>query len=106
MVRKFLIHFYNDLIPSNIRTLLTNIRDWFIRFVYAQHNARVIADFENRMSTLLERATGGVISKPYCKIDVMLDAVEEFHNLLYDAGRLDAYEEMGVEFTESEGDQE
>lgn len=35
---------------------LDEIRDWFLRVWYCHHNARVIADFEHRMSCVLTTA--------------------------------------------------
>ena len=77
-----------------------NARDWFLRWVYAQHNARVIIDFESRMSTVVWAATGGMMSKAYYTAEAMLaeirDAEERAYNLAYAEGRADTLAEYGM----------
>jgi hypothetical protein len=77
------------------------LRDWILRWVYAQHNARIIIDFESRMTTVIWAATDGMMSKPYYSAETMLaeiaDAFERVHNAAYAEGRADALEEHGVE---------
>jgi hypothetical protein len=80
---------------------LPEIRDWFLRWIYAQHNARVIADFEDRMSAVLCEASGHLLSKPYYDRNTMLRVIADNHSRLYDEGyaegRKDALEEHGLE---------
>ena len=78
-----------------------DVRDWCLRWVYAQHNARVLIDFENRMVAILEPATGGMMSKPYYTADVMVAEIalaqSRAFDLAYAEGRRDLAEELGVE---------
>lgn len=84
-----------------LRYKLEDVRDWFLRFWYAQHNARVIIDFENRMTAVIYAATGGMMSKPYYTEDAMLSQIREFESRTYDfgyeEGRKDLAEELGIE---------
>ena len=50
---------------------------WFERIYWAQHNARVITDFEYRMSVMVDVATSGRMSKPYYNIEAMKSEIEE-----------------------------
>jgi hypothetical protein len=72
-----------------------------MRWVYAQHNARVLIDFENRMSAVICEATGHVMSKSYYTVEAMLSQIAEHHSRLYDdayaEGRRDTAEEFGIE---------
>lgn len=68
-----------------------DIKDWFLRWIYAQHNARVIIDFESRMSAVICAATGGMMSKPYYREETMLQVIEEYHSKLYDDGYKDGH---------------
>ena len=76
-------------------------RDWCLRWIYAQHNARVLSDFESRMSSTVYLATGGMMSKPYYTIEAIRSQIEEHHNSLYEDaysdGREDLAAELGVE---------
>lgn len=78
-----------------------DVRDWFLRWIYAQHNARVIIDFENRMSSVVYHATGGMMSKPYYTIEAIKQEIDGYHSRLYDDayadGREDLAAELGVE---------
>lgn len=71
-----------------------NVRDWFLRWIHAQHNARVIIDFESRMSSVIWAATDGMMSRAYYTTEVMLaeiaDAFERAHAAGYAEGRADA----------------
>lgn len=77
-----------------------NCRDWFARFVHAQHNARVIIDFERRLSSVIYHATGGLMSKAYYREEAMLSLITEQQSRDYDRayaeGRSDLAAELGV----------
>lgn len=79
----------------------SDVRDWCLRWVYAQHNARVIIDFENRMSRVVDAATNGLMSKPYYDADVMEVEIRAAQSAVYDMayaeGRADLAAELGVE---------
>lgn len=81
------------------------VRDWFLRWIYAQHNARVIIDFENRMSWLLCEATGSRMSKPYYEIETMRPILAEFQQDSYEdayaEGRKDTAEEFDIVLPDS-----
>lgn len=74
-------------------------RDWLAAIWFAQHNARVIADFEDRMSSVIHDATMGRMSKPYYDAGAMLQEISEAYaehgRENYEDGRRDAFEEMG-----------
>lgn len=78
---------------------LDQMRDWFLRIYHCHHNARVIADFEHRMTIVLCECTRGM-SKPYYTVDAMLSEIRakqsEDYDEAYAEGRKDALEEMGV----------
>jgi hypothetical protein len=78
-----------------------DVRDYFLRFIYAQHNARVLADFENRMVAVIYQASGGMMSKPYYTEEAMLQCIREAERKAYDYayadGRSDLAAELGVE---------
>lgn len=69
------------------------------QFIFARHNARVVADFESRMVAVIHEASGGMMSKPYYTKEVMLDQIREASSRTWDdayaEGRKDAFEEMG-----------
>lgn len=67
-----------------------DVKNWVLRFVYAQHNARVIEDFEGRMLSVIHEATGGLMSKPYYTEEAMLQLIREHHNALREEGYEDA----------------
>lgn len=73
---------------------------WFARFVYAQHNARVLVDMEHRLGCVLDAATNGMLSKAYYDVPTMTAAISDAfaaHGELYYAeGRADALEEHGI----------
>lgn len=71
-----------------------DVRDWFLRWVYAQHNARVIINFERDMSSVIYEATGGMMSKPYYTIEAMKAQINDYHNSLYQSGYLDGVEDQ------------
>lgn len=89
----------SHLVPIVISAQWDRVKNFFLRYVYAHHNARVIIDFENRMSSVIYAATGGMMSKSYYTEEVMLDQIREFQNRemdeWYAEGRKDAFEEMG-----------
>lgn len=76
------------------------VRDWCLRWVYAQTNARVIIDFEERMTGVIHAATGGLMSKPYYELRTMLPLIEEAREQAwadgYADGRRDLCEEAGI----------
>ena len=78
-----------------------DIRDWCLRWVYAQHNARVIVDFENRMTSVVYDASGGMMSKPYYTVEAMAEQIADAKSRAYDNayadGRRDLAEELGVD---------
>jgi len=82
-------------------TAWPEVRDFFLRYVYAHHNARVIAEFENRMVSVIYRASGGMMSKPYYTTEAMLQCITEAESRAYDMaysdGREDLAAELGVE---------
>lgn len=84
-----------------LRVTWWGIRDWCLRWVYAQHNARVIVDFERRMASVIYAATGGMMSKAYYTADVMLEVIEQSRRIEWDEGyaegRKDLSEELGVD---------
>lgn len=67
--------------------------NWLRRFYYAQHNARVIEDFENRMSFLVCLATGQWMSKPYYTIEEMRAQVNNHHQREYAYGYNDGIDD-------------
>lgn len=75
-------------------------RDFFLRYVYAHHNGRVIRDFEDRMVSVIYAASGGMMSKPYYTKEAMLQCIREAEKSAYDYayadGRTDLAEELGV----------
>lgn len=75
--------------------------DWCLRWIYAQHNARELADFEDRMSWLLCHVTGSRMSKPYYAIETMRPIVDEWlqdeYEAAYQEGRKDLAEAYGID---------
>jgi hypothetical protein len=59
--------------------------DYFQAIIFCQHNARVIADFEDRMSAVISRATNRM-SKPYYTKEAMLAEIEDALQRSYDEG--------------------
>ena len=74
--------------------IIANIKMWFERLWFAQHNARVLADMEWRIILLVENATGGRMSKAYYSSDQMNVEVTANHNAIYQGGWDDAVAEM------------
>ncbi len=66
---------------------------WFERIYWAQHNARVIMDFETRMMILMDAATRGRLSKPYYTAEVIQSEIEEAFMRKYEEGYDDAKSE-------------
>jgi hypothetical protein len=87
-----------------IEFAFADARNWLERFIYAQHNARVIVGFEDRMSSVIYAATGGMMSKPYYTTEAMLAQIDEARQREYDEayqeGRRDLAEELGVTIKE------
>lgn len=79
---------------------LDEITQWFERVYYCHRNARVIEDFEERMSGVIWYATDGRMSKPYYTEAAMRseidDAFERVRAEGYEEGRNDALEEFGL----------
>lgn len=59
-----------------------------------QHNARVLADFEDRMSSVLCHATDNLLSKPYYDKDVMISEISEVMQKRYEEGYDDCVKEL------------
>jgi hypothetical protein len=82
----------------------TEVREYFERWIYAQHNARVLATFEDRMVAVVYEATGGMMSKPYYTTEAMKELIREYHARIseeaYDEGRKDLADELGIDLTE------
>lgn len=86
--------------------LIERLPLWLQRIIWAQHNARVLADMEWRLSIVLEEATGGLLSKAYYDTAAMTEeirkhiadcenvAIDEFCDD-YEIDR-DATEEQGI----------
>ncbi len=84
------------------RRVLETLREnpfvcWLARFWFAQHNARVIEDFERRMSLVIENATDGRMSKPYYTIAAMQVEIDASRSAAYDDGYNDALDEHDIE---------
>lgn len=83
-----------------IRFKLEEVANWLLRFVYAQHNARVIIDFENRMMSIISVASGGMMSKPYYTTEAMLSEINRHIEATwqdgYEEGRKTLCEDLGV----------
>jgi hypothetical protein len=77
---------------------------WCLRWVYAQHNARVIEDFESRMVAVAYEGSGGMMSKPYYTKEAMIGAFQDYQNRQYDEayqeGRRDLADELDVKLDE------
>jgi hypothetical protein len=89
-----------DLIPLVVSAQVDRVKDYFARFIHAQHNAQVIINFENRMSSVIYQATGGMMSKSYYTIEAMkaeIDAHQQRElEFWYAEGRKDLCEELGI----------
>lgn len=79
---------------------LAEARDWCLRWIFAQHNARVIIDFEERMIAVICAASGNMMSKAYYDADVMVSMINDHINSQWDdghaTGRAEAFEEIGL----------
>jgi hypothetical protein len=77
-----------------------SFQDWCLRWIHAQHNARVIVDFENRMSSVIADATGSMMSKSYYTTEAMIAEMAAFRQRecdeAYAEGRKDLAEEIGI----------
>jgi hypothetical protein len=76
---------------------IPEIRDWFLRWVYAQHNARIIIDFEDRMVSVIYAASGGMMSKPYYSTEAMLQCIREAESRAYDYAYADGRDDLAAE---------
>lgn len=78
---------------------LDRLKNWFLRIYYCHHNARVIEDFEHRMSLVLCECTRGM-SKPYYDVDAMLPEIRDFMQEQWDdgyaEGQRDLRDELGL----------
>ncbi len=83
-----------------------DVRDYFLRFIFAQHNARYIIELEGRLVSVIHEATGYMMSKPTYTEEAMLAAIREHHSRLYDEayedGRKDLAELHDIDLTEEE----
>ena len=61
-------------------------RDYLTALIHCQHNARVIADFEERMSLVIYDATRGQMSKPYYTTDAMLPMISDAFQAEWEEG--------------------
>lgn len=77
---------------------LDGVRDWFLRIYFCHHNARVIEDFEHRMSLVLCECTQGM-SKPYYTAEAMIGEIQSYLSDKYDEGYEDGCEDMRQELT-------
>jgi hypothetical protein len=75
-----------------------DVRDWCLRWIYAQHNARVIIDFENRMSAVICEASGHLMSKPYYTAEAMLAQIHEHQQQFYAEGYADGRKDVAEAF--------
>jgi hypothetical protein len=73
------------------------VRDWLARWVFAQHNAKVIIDFEDRMVSVIYAASGGMMSKPYYSTEAMLQCIRENERKLYDYAYADGRDDLAAE---------
>lgn len=72
-------------------------KDWLSAIWNAQHNACVIADFEERMSELLDVATCGQLSKPYYEINSIIKSmIEDEFTKSYEEGYKDALRDYNI----------
>lgn len=72
------------------------IKLYFERIWFCHHNARVIADFERRMSELLCHCTRGM-SKPYYTIEAMKAEITDYINQAADEAISDWCEEHCID---------
>ena len=70
---------------------------WWMRIWHCHHNARVIEQFESRMSGVLYTATGGKLSKAYYDERLMCSEIEQYLSDTYEEGYQDALKEHDVE---------
>lgn len=73
---------------------LREVRDWFEQIIYCHHNARVLAETEWRLSSVLCEATGGKMSKPGYDEQTMLIHIRDYMQEQYEQGYNDAKEEL------------
>jgi len=62
------------------------LKDFFLRIWYCHHNAKVIADFEDRMTSVIYHATNGMMSKPYYDKQAMISMIDEAFNKHFEEG--------------------
>lgn len=70
---------------------------WFERLYWAQHNAKVIEDFEDRMSRVIYAATDGRLSKPYYAVEAMEAEIYDAFIRKYDEGYSDGVHDERME---------
>lgn len=80
-------------IPWRVKVFFQTMIDFFLQLIYFRHNARVIADFEHRMSEVIHRATNYRMSKTYYDLHSMLSEIEGAFEDEYEKGYDDAKEE-------------
>lgn len=74
-----------------------DVRGWCERVIYCQHNARVLAEMEWRLSVILERATGGKLSKAYYDVPTMTAWIDNYVEECCDDARREAVEDYTAE---------
>lgn len=74
-----------------------DVRDWFLRWIYAQHNARVIINFEDRMVSVIYAASGGMMSKPYYTKEAMLAEIRRHESETFDEGYQEGQKDKAAE---------
>lgn len=70
-----------------------SLLDYVLAVMFCQHNARVIADFEDRMSSVIYDATGGRMSKPYYEKAAMSAGIADAFQRTYEEGYKDGKED-------------
>jgi len=95
---------FRDYWYAHVTWNFRRVKEWIERWIYAQHNARVIMDFEDRMMAVIHEATGYMMSKPYYTKEAMLAEISSYHERLYDMayqeGRKDLADEHDIELDE------
>lgn len=84
---------FRDWVRFTLR--LPDIIGWFQRVYYCHHNARVIADFEDRMSFVLWSCTKGM-SKPYYDKHAMVAEINAWCEDACDDAVREALAEHGI----------
>lgn len=72
------------------------IKNYFLQIWYCHHNAKVIEEFEHRMSMIIYDATNGRMSKPYYTLEAMRSEINDTHMDIYNNGYEDAKEDYEI----------